>query len=232
MPEAAVQRSASLMGSLNPARTAPFPLTALPKELDASPSPPPSIGRPRSTIPPALVQRKAWLPLEPTTTEPSSLTSAPDDVVPPGTVPRLTIPPALVQRKAWLPLEPTTTVPSRLTSMAQDCVSPGRNPSPKKVWGCAARAARPGSRRNRMKTATRLAAFVRMPGLMAAPPAICPGCCGKDVPQERPIARDFQTPSAFRDILCDHAPGTSHPNWSLRRRRPDRRRRHGGGLSG
>src|SRR5262249_16944555 len=93
-------------------------------------------------------------------------------------------------RKARLPLEPTTTVPSRLTSMAEDCVAPGRNPSPKKVGGCAARTARPGSRRKRVKTATRPAAFVRMPGLMAAPPAICPGCCRKDVPQERPIARD------------------------------------------
>src|SRR5262245_22141913 len=190
MPEAAVQRSASLMGSLNPARTAPFPLTALPKELDASPSPPPSIGRPRSTIPPAVVQRKAWLPLEPTTTEPSSLTSVPDDVVPPGTVPRSTIPPPLVQRKARLPLEPTTTVPSRLTSMAEDCVAPGRKPRPKKAGGCAARAARPGSRRNRTKRmATRLAAFERMPGLMAALLRSVPDVVGKMYHRSGPIAQ-------------------------------------------
>src|SRR5262245_25043876 len=132
MPPPLVQRSASLTGLLKPAITAPFPLTATLYESVAWPSPPPSRGRPRSTIPPALVQRKARNPtaesLVPTTTEPSSLTSEAYEVVPPGSVPRSTMPPADVHWNAWLLAFPTTTEPSRLTPDAPDDDPPGRNP--------------------------------------------------------------------------------------------------------
>src|SRR5436190_17207410 len=89
---------------------------------------------PKSTMPEPAVQRKAWLPLSPTITEPSPLTPPVWLRVPPGRTPSPTMPPPAVQRKACEPEAelpvPTTTEPSPLTALAPlSKTPPGRSPS-------------------------------------------------------------------------------------------------------
>src|SRR2546423_3273215 len=82
---------------------------------------------PKSTMPVPAVQRKAWLPLSPTITEPSALTARAALDVSPGRVPSPTMPEPEVQRNACellKALDPATIEPSALTPMALLDVAP------------------------------------------------------------------------------------------------------------